>query len=515
MLEGINVIGFQASQEGVVELKAKEAATQNELPESFKAATSEEVNRAVGLATKAAQTFAKTSPESRAQFLEAIAEEIENLGDLLIERASSETGLPVARLEGERVRTCTQLRLFSNVVQEGSWVGATIDCADINRAPIPKPDVRKMLVGIGPVLVFTASNFPLAFSTAGGDTASALAAGCPVIVKAHEAHLGTNELVSKAIKKAAERTGMPEGVFSSLNGEGFKTGEQLIQHPDIKAIAFTGSYNGGMAIYQMAQKREEPIPVFAEMGSINPVVLCPQMIKEKGEEVAKTYAGSITLGAGQFCTNPGLLIGLRSPETDHFKQQLTKELNEVPKAIMLTDGISKNFSRNIRLVLSQQGVLCPTIGSATLAVTTAKNFTANPALHHEVFGPFSLLVECENEDELLVVIESLQGQLTGTIMAHENDTSLAKEVAGALQEKVGRIIWNGAPTGVEVGHAMHHGGPFPAATDSRFTSVGVSAIDRFARPVCYQNFPQELLPDALKDDNTLNILRKVDGKWTR
>lgn len=515
MIEGKNIIGFQSFDGGDVVLKAHEAATNKELPERFIAATSDEVDQTVKLAAAASTEFAQTAPENRAQFLEAIAEEIEGIGDLLIERASIESGLPAARLTGERGRTCNQLRLFAEVVREGSWVEAAIDLADPDRTPLPKPDVRKMLVGIGPVVVFTASNFPLAFSTAGGDTASALAAGCPVIIKAHEAHLGTNELVANAIKLAAHKTGMPEGVFSSLNGEGYKTGEQLINHPDIKAVAFTGSFRGGMALYQMAQKRKEPIPVFAEMGSINPVIFCPNILKENSEEAATVYAGSITLGAGQFCTNPGLLIGISSPDTDRFKESLAAQLNAVPTATMLTEGIAQNFSHSKQRALSQQGVLCPTEGTATLAVTSGANFISNPTLHHEIFGPMSILVECQDEDELIEVIGKLQGQLTGTIMAHEKDYSLAKKVADALQEKVGRVIWNGAPTGVEVCHAMHHGGPFPAATDSRFTSVGVSAIKRFARPVCYQNFPDEFLPGALKHKNELNILRKVDGTWER
>lgn len=515
MIQGKNSIGFHSSEEGAIKLKAIEVATLAELPESFIAATEDEVNQAVSLAATAAPTYAQIEPEKRALFLETIADEIEAIGDLLIERASSESGLPAARIQGERGRTCNQLRLFAEVVREGSWVEATIDTADPNRAPIPKPDIRKQLVGIGPVLVFTASNFPLAFSTAGGDTASALAAGCPVVVKAHEAHLGTNELVSNAILIAAKKTRMPNGTFSSLNGDGFKTGQQLIQHPGIKAVAFTGSYNGGMALYRLAQERKEPIPVFTEMGSTNPVVLCPEKLKEDGESVATLYSGSITLGVGQFCTNPGLLIGISSKELDDFKTSLSSQLNNVPKATMLTQDIQDNFSRSKQLVLSQQGVLCTTNGTATLAITSGKNFIENTSLHHEVFGPLSLLVECKDENELMQVLDSLQGQLTGTIMAHERDQAIAKKVAYALQKKVGRMIWNGAPTGVEVGHAMHHGGPFPSTSDSRFTSVGVSAIKRFARPICYQDFPNELLPIALRDSNDLNIMRKVDGTWMR
>ena len=515
MINGKNIIGFNQSAAGSVKLKAINASTQASLEESFTAATPEEVERAIQLATSAYKSYSRTSPEQRAAFLEAIAEEIESLGDALLERASLESGLPIPRFQGERGRTCGQLRLFAQVVREGSWVEATIDTADPERQPIPKPDVRKMLVAIGPVLVFTASNFPLAFSTAGGDTASALAAGCPVIVKAHEAHLGTNELVSQAISSAAEKTGMPDGVFSSLNGDGFKTGEQLINHPNLKAVAFTGSGRGGMALYRMAQSRKEPIPVFAEMGSINPVILLPEKLKQDARSVASTYAGSITLGVGQFCTNPGLLIGLSSPDLDTFKTQLASDLDQISPGTMLTDGIARNFSEGREMALQQSGVklMTDTNGLSSLAVVQAADFINNPSLHHEIFGPMSLLVECPDEKTLYQVIESLDGQLTGTLIAASEDVGMAQNIAAVLQERLGRILWNGAPTGVEVGHAMHHGGPFPATTDSRFTSVGVSAIKRFARPLCFQNFPQELLPDALKDESQTPVLRKVDGQW--
>lgn len=515
MITGKNIIGFQASSEGNVKIKAVNAATQEVLNETFIAATSSEVDLSVKQAVQAHKIYAKTSPEARASFLEAIADEIENIGDALLERASLESGLPIGRFQGERGRTCGQLRLFAQVVREGSWVEATIDTADPDRSPLPKPDVRKMLVATGPVLVFTASNFPLAFSTAGGDTASALAAGCPVIVKAHEAHLGTNELVAQCIIKAAEKTGMPPGVFSSLNGDGFKTGEQLINHPGIKGVAFTGSGRGGLALYKMAQNRKEPIPVFAEMGSINPVILLPEKLKKDATNAAVTYAGSITLGVGQFCTNPGLLIGLASPELDRFKNTLASKLDEGAGATMLTAGIQQNFNRGKTTAFEQSGVskLTKDDGQAALAVVSGEDFLKNPTLHHEIFGPMSILVECSDESSLLKVIESLEGQLTGTLIADEGDLALAQRVSEVLQERVGRILWNGAPTGVEVGHAMHHGGPFPATTDSRFTSVGVSAIKRFARPLCYQNFPDNLLPDAIKNENVLNILRKIDGQW--
>lgn len=515
MITGKNIIGSQTSAKGRVQLQAFNATNQKVLEGNFIAATTEEVELAAQAAAIAYKTFAKTTGEDRALFLEAIADEIENIGDVLLERASLESGLPIGRFQGERGRTCGQLRLFAQVVREGSWVEATIDSADPKRSPLPKPDVRKLLVATGPILVFTASNFPLAFSTAGGDTASALAAGCPVIVKAHEAHLGTNEIVARCIIRAAEKTNMPSGVFSSLNGNGFKTGEQLIHHPAIKGVAFTGSGKGGLALYKMAQNRKEPIPVFAEMGSINPVILLPEKIKKEATSIARTYAGSITLGAGQFCTNPGLLIALTSAELETFKETLTKELDAGVAATMLTSGIQQNFDHGKVLAVAQPGVSTLTRENqqAALAVVGSDTFLSNPTLHQEIFGPMSILVECSNEAALLEVIENLEGQLTGTIIADEADTELAVQVSEVLQERVGRILWGGAPTGVEVGHAMHHGGPFPATTDSRFTSVGVGAIKRFARPLCYQNFPDKLLPDAIKNKNVLNILRKIDGHW--
>lgn len=515
MISGKNIIGFQSSDLGHVKLHAVNAVTQEVLDGTFVGATVQEVAQAVQMAKTAHQSYAKTTPVERAAFLEAIADEIENIGDALLERASLESGLPLGRFQGERGRTCGQLRLFAQVVREGSWVEATIDTADAGRSPLPKPDVRKMLVASGPIVVFTASNFPLAFSTAGSDTASALAAGCPVIVKAHEAHLGTNELVAQCIKRAAEKTGMPDGVFSSLNGDGFKTGEQLVNHPDIKGVAFTGSGKGGMALYQMAQNRKVPIPVFAEMGSVNPVILLPEKLKKESAAVAEAYAGSITLGVGQFCTNPGLLIGIASPELQDFKSTLSGKLNETSAATMLTSGIEQHFEAGKRRAIEQVGVskLTQDNGQATLAVVSSDAFLSNSTLHEEIFGPMSILVECPNETALMQVINSLEGQLTGTLIADGADMDLAIRVSEVLQERVGRILWNGAPTGVEVGHAMHHGGPFPATTDCRFTSVGVDAIKRFARPLCYQNFPDNLLPDALKQENVLNILRKIDGRW--
>jgi NADP-dependent aldehyde dehydrogenase len=519
MIKSENFIGFSLSKESGIEIASYNAKNHEKLADIFYAATQIELNRAVILAKKAYPEFAAMNAHKRADFLEEIALEIENLGDELIEQAILESGLPEVRLKGERGRTCGQLRLFSQVLRDGDFLAASIDTALPDRKPLPKADIRLMKKALGPIAVFTASNFPLAFSTAGGDTAAALAAGCPVIIKAHESHLGVNALVAEAIVKAAEKTGMPDGVFSSLNGHGYETGSQLVMHEEIKGVAFTGSYNGGKALYDMAQKRKEPIPVFAEMGSINPVVLLPSKLSREMEEVTSLYANSITMGAGQFCTNPGLLLSVASKDLDVFKVILSEKLNAISEQSMLNKGIEENYKLLRTEALRQQGVesFMPkeTLNIPTLASVSASDFLTNPQLHKEVFGPFSLLIECKDENEMIKVIDRLEGQLTGTIMGNEKDLEEFNKIAASLEHKVGRLIFNGTPTGVEVCHSMHHGGPFPASTDARFTSVGSRSIDRFLRPICYQDAPQHLLPDALKDDNPLGIFRLVDGVLTR
>ena len=495
------------------------------MPEEFTLATDDEIEEALAKAKAAFDPYKKTSPEARAVFLETIAEEILNIGDGLIQRAMLETGLPEARLAGERGRTVNQLKLFASLLREGSWVEAVIDPAQPDRKPLPRPDLRKMLSPLGPVVVFGASNFPFAFSTAGGDTASALAAGCPVIVKAHMAHLGTNEQVANAIIAAAIKCNMPDGVFSSLIGEGAKLGQMLAKHPVVKAIGFTGSYKAGMALFETAvYDRDTPIPVYAEISSINPVLVLPNKIREAGDKVASQLVDSITLGVGQFCTNPGLLFVLNSEETNGFKQQLAIQLAAVPEAVMLNAAICKSYYTERKKLVGQKGVN-PLIfgedksgsfkGSPALMEVSAQNFISNPELQNEVFGPASLLVICNNESELFEAVQSLHGQLTGTVFGTADDITTFMESIDALTEKVGRIIYNGVPTGVEVCHAMVHGGPFPATTDGRTTSVGADAIKRFVRPVCFQDCPEEALPDALKDANPLGIMRKVDGRYSR
>jgi 2,5-dioxopentanoate dehydrogenase len=524
MFSGHNYTGFAASAENNKKVKVFSTVQQDYLPEEFTLATETETEAAVTKAKAAFEVYKKTTPEARAVFLETIADEIIAIGDGLIQRAMLETGLPEARLVGERGRTVNQLKLFASLLREGSWVEAVIDPALPNRKPLPRPDLRKMLCPLGPVVVFGASNFPFAFSTAGGDTASALAAGCPVIVKAHMAHLGTNELVAKAIIAAAIKCNMPDGVFSSLIGEGAALGQALAKHPFVKAIGFTGSYRAGMALYKAAvNERQTPIPVYAEMSSINPVLIFPQKVKEDSDKVAAQLAGSITLGVGQFCTNPGLLFVINSNETETFVQKLAAQLEAVPEAVMLNATICKSYYTDRKKIGGEKGVRSLLSGneggdsykgSPALMEVSATDFIANPELQNEIFGPASLVVTCANEAELLEAVQSLHGQLTGTVFGKEEEMVTYATAIDALAEKVGRVVYNSVPTGVEVCHAMVHGGPHPATTDGRTTSVGAEAIKRFVRPVCFQDCPEALLPEALKDQNPLGIMRKVDGRYT-
>lgn len=521
MIHGKNIIGATLSALGEQTLNAFSANGYTALDGDFVGATSQELHLAVEKAQSAFQTYKNTSGQDKADFLEAIAEEIENLGDVLVNRAMAESGLPQGRIVGERGRTTGQLRAFATLLREGSWVEARIETAIPERQPLPKADIRKMLFPIGPVAVFTASNFPLAFSTAGGDTAAALAAGCPVIVKAHESHLGTNELVSGAIIKAAQRTNMPDGVFSSLNAVGYTIGQELVQHPGITAVAFTGSERGGKALFDIASKRPNPIPVFAEMGSVNPVVFMPDELANNTANLASTYAGSITLGVGQFCTNPGILIAVDGDNLQSFAQTLAQKIADLPANTMLNQGIRNNFVAKREAALAQKGITILThqnddgeqIGGA-LAKINATDFLANPALKEEVFGPFSILIACANMEEVTQVLNKLSGQLTISLMANDVDVNTYADFIQDCRDIAGRVIFNGAPTGVEVCHAMHHGGAFPASTDAKFTSVGQDAIKRFVRPISLQNCPPVLLPAELKNENTLGIMRLVNGVHT-
>ncbi len=523
-MDGRNLIGYNYSALAEDVMEVLNPALKETLEGYFHVATVEETDQAMQLATEAFEKFKKTTGAERSDFLNAIADEIMNLEDALIHRGMEESGLPEGRLIGERGRTVNQLRLFANVAKESSWVDATIDLAQPDRQPIPKPDIRRMLVPIGPVVVFTASNFPLAFSTAGGDTASALAAGNPVVVKAHESHLGTNALVAFAIQQAAQKTGMPNGVFSSLNGTGPDLGQRLAKHSLTKAIAFTGSFGAGKAIFDAAAQRKEPIPVFAEMGSVNPVLLCDEALKNRGHEIAKQYAGSVTLGAGQFCTNPGLLIGKSGIDLDFFIKELSNAINEIAPSTMLNEGICRNYDRNKSIILNHSAVQLEgesnisnenNEGRPTVASVSGTAFLDNPAMSEEVFGPFTLVVKCESDVVLKAVIKNLKGQLTATVMAENSEMAEYASLINSLQDRVGRILFNGVPTGVEVCPAMQHGGPFPATTDARFTSVGTAAIKRFARPLAFQSWPKELLPEELKDGNPLGIWRTIDGVFKK
>jgi 2,5-dioxopentanoate dehydrogenase len=443
-------------------------------------------------AARAVDAYRARPLEDRAAFLEAVADEIESIREPAVEAAARETGLPVARLVGEVGRTTGQLRLFASTVREGSWLGLRVDPADPERTPAPRPDLRMRRIPVGAVAVFAASNFPFAFSVAGGDTASALAAGCPVVVKAHEGHPETSRLVAAAVERAAARTGMPEGVFAMVEGVEHRVGLELVTHPGIAAVGFTGSRAGGLALAAAAAARPVPIPVFAEMSSVNPVFLLPAALDEDAEGIAHAFAASLTLGAGQFCTNPGLLFAVAGAGTDRFVAAATEAVAGVGPARMLSERIAAGYVAG--------GATEPGVGAPALFATAASAFTADRALSDEVFGAAGLIVVADDADELVVLAERLEGQLTATLQSSDadSDRELAARLLPILERRAGRILYGGWPTGVEVVSAMVHGGPYPATTDGRTTSVGTLAIDRFLRPVAYQSFPAELLPAELR-----------------
>lgn len=487
---------------------------------TFTDATIEEIDKLMQDAWKAFHVYRKCSLKQRADFMRAIAKEIEALGDDLLKVAGEETNLPEARLRNERTRTMYQLTSYADACEKGEWLDIRIDTAVPDKNP-PKPDIRKMLVPLGPVVVFGAANFPFAYSTAGGDTATALAAGCPVIVKAHPAHAQTSEMVASAIIKAAADCYLPAGVFAHVHGASFEVGKALVEHSYTKAVGFTGSFNGGRQLFDWANQRKEPIPVFAEMSSINPVFLLPAKMKNDSSNVAKMYAGSITLGVGQFCTNPGILIGVDNNDLQNFIEILSSEIRKINPGDMLNPGIFKNYVEKRANTIAQAEVETVAVaeaepqlnqGAPTIVSTTAEAFINNPILHQEVFGPFSLLVKCKDMAEMVEVAKHIEGQLTATLMATTEDVKNNDELIEAVKNICGRFILNGVPTGVEVCLSMQHGGPFPATTDSRFTSVGADGIKRFARPVAFQNWDNELLPAELKNENPLGIWRTVDNE---
>jgi 2,5-dioxopentanoate dehydrogenase len=524
-IQGKNYIGFSLSAANSKTFQSYVPAQNFHLPETFHPATAGEVEDAMGKAEAAFDEYAALPAGKRADFLVAITEEIMAMGDELLERAQLETGLPMGRLQGERARTINQLTQFADLIREGSWVDARVDTALPDRKPAPKPDLRKMLVPIGPIVVFGSSNFPFAYSIAGVDTAPALAAGNPVILKAHPAHPGVSDLTAQAIVKAAHRTGMPDGVFSMLYDDGYEVGTALVKHPLTKAVGFTGSFKGGMALYKMAMERDEPIPVFSEMGSVNPIVILPETMAAQTQSLAQTLAGSVTLGAGQFCTNPGLVFTVQSPALDGFEKAYIEEMKKVASATMLTEGIQSNFFKLRDKALAEAGVEVLALSDvqsegenqsqASIARVSGKTFVDNPTLHEEVFGPFSLLVVCENIEELQSALTHVPGQLTCSLMADENEAAQHPHLIRLLARRAGRFIMNGVPTGVEVCPSMHHGGPFPSTTDSRYTSVGRDAILRFVRPQSFQDWPDSLLPAELKDSNPLSIWRLVNSEWTK
>ncbi len=508
-------------------MRAINPATGAEMEPAFHGATAAHVDAACSLAEAAFNPFRLAPLEQRATLLEAIAQGILDLGDTLIERVMAESALPRPRVEGERARTAGQLCLFASLVREGRFLTATLDSPQPDRKPQPRPDLRAQKIPLGPVAVFGASNFPLAFSVAGGDTASALAAGCPVVAKSHPSHLGTSELVGRAIQKAVADCNLPEGVFSLLVGEGNAVGEALVLHPAIQAVGFTGSRRGGRALVALAAGRDVPIPVFAEMSSINPVFLLPGALAHRAETIAQGLIDSVTLGTGQFCTKPGLAIGIsgpagaRSQDFDRFRTAAQTAIAAKPATTMLNPGIHHAYcvgttawsaDPNLRALTTPAEATGHT-GQPMLFTTTARHFLASPHLLEEVFGPAALLIECATPAELVSVAQHLNGQLTATLQLSEpDDTELARTLLPILERKAGRILCNGFPTGVEVTYAMVHGGPSPAASDSRATSVGAMAIERFLRPVCYQDLPATLLPEALQDANPLHLQRLVDGK---
>jgi 2,5-dioxopentanoate dehydrogenase len=489
----------------------------------YKDATVQEVDEALQRSWNAFKEYRKKDLKERASFLKGIAKELGAINDKLVSVANKETNLGEARLDVELKRTIFQLTSYADACAEGTWLDIRIDTSDQNRNP-PKPDLRKMLVPLGPIVVFGASNFPFAYSTAGGDTACTLAAGCPVIIKAHPAHAETSELVANAIQQAARKSRLPDGVFIHLHGASFETGKALVQHPLTKAVGFTGSFEGGKALFDLANQRKEPIPVFAEMGSVNPVFLLPQKLKEDTAMIVSMYAVSITQSAGQFCTNPGILVGIEDDSLNEFEKLLGAQIEKVKPMKMLHPGIAKGFIQKREKVLAEESVtvVASTEFKAgenesipTLATVSATVFLENPLLHKEVFGPFSLLVKCAGMNELIEVANAIEGQLTCSLIATDDEMKNNSELVEILKDKCGRFVVNGVPTGVEVALSMHHGGPYPATTDSRFTAVGADGIKRFARPVCFQNWSNDLLPQELKNENPLQLWRTVNNNLTK
>ena len=524
-INGFSLLGTSSTQPNTssgAAFRASNPATNSELETVFHGATPQDLERAATLANEAFAVTKNLPGKTKARFLRAIAEGLQTGKSELVQTANSETALPPARLEGELGRTQLQLRLFADLVEEGSWVDARLDAPDANRTPLAKPDVRSMLRPLGTVAVFGASNFPFAYSVAGGDTASALAAGCPVIVKAHPAHPATSALTGAVVARAARECQMPEGVFSLLFDAGFEVGAALVSHPVVQAVGFTGSRRGGLALVEVASKRTQPIPVFAEMSSTNPVFISSGALKTRRASLLAGLHQSVTMGIGQFCTNPGLVLLPVGSEGDTFVHELSDVMNQTAPGAMLSSGIGNNYREGVERLANAQGVelraqakVEGALSGAALFETSAQRFLDSPELAHEVFGPSTLLVRFGTHEELRAIARSLEGQLTATLQLEPNEWPDFAELMDLLELKAGRLVVNGFPTGVEVGHAVVHGGPFPATSDGRTTSVGTRAIERFARPVCFQNFPDDALLPELRDANPLGIRRMENGVWTR
>jgi NADP-dependent aldehyde dehydrogenase len=525
-LLGTSIIGQSRAAQSGKTFHGVKPSTGEAMQPAYHAASTADLQRAVILAAEAFPIYREMERQRKTAFLREIADQIEALGDQLVERVMAESALPEARIRGERARTCFQLRFFADVVEEGSWVDARIDTADPDRKPAPKPDVRSMLRPIGPVAVFCASNFPLAFSVAGGDTASALAAGCPVVVKAHHSHPGTAELTGIAVRQAAAKSGMPEGIFSLLFGEGKTIGHGLMSHPLIRGGGFTGSRGGGLALLETARRRSEPIPFYAEMSSVNPVFVLPHALAERGAQIAAGLHGSVTLGVGQFCTNPGVVVAPAGQAGDELAASLAEKLRGTAAAAMLNSTIYRSYCAGVTARAAASTVRClvaaaaagangPCAVTPALFETDAATFLKSPGLSEEIFGPESVVVRSRNLEEMLTIARSMEPNLTATIHLAPGDEDAARQLVAALETRVGRVVFNGYPTGVEVCHAMVHGGPYPSTSDGHSTSVGGRAIDRWARAVCFQDTPKPLLPLELRDENPTGIRRIVNGKRDR
>lgn len=525
-LHGKHLIGNTTSAQGTLTFRAISGAGGQLMEPAFHEATESEIDRALKLADESFDALRTRSAEDRAALLDSIAEEIMALGDGLLERAHAETSLPMGRLTAERGRTAGQAKLFAAMIREGSWIDAVIDRPLPDRQPLARPDLRRMLVPIGPIVVFGASNFPLAISVAGTDTVSALGAGCPVVVKAHPAHPGTCELMAGAIQKALKKHNFPAGCFSLIQGASHEVGINLVKHPLTRAVAFTGSLRGGKALWEIANARPEPIPVYAELGSANPVFILPQALEQRSEQIAQGYVQSTNLGVGQFCTNPGLLLGLKGEPFTKFTTAVAAAAQATAPQTMLHAGIRDAYVQGTDAIAKTPGVTLVaksaqaadphlTQAACVMFKTDVKTFEAQPVLHREVFGPTSLIVEADTAVELETIAHHLEGHLTATIHATDDDLKNHASLVRILERKVGRIVINGFPTGVEVAHAMHHGGPYPASLDGHWTSIGSASIYRFVRPVCYQGFPDASLPAELQNGNPRKIWRKLDGEMSK